>query len=368
MNIVLIEPFYAGSHATWANGVKDNSQHHVKILSLTGKHWKWRMHGGAISLAKQFLDLDFKPDLILATDMLDLSTFLALTKKSTTNIPVMLYFHENQLSHPWSVKDQDLKKGRDFHYGFINWTSALSADKVLFNSMYNQESFFNEVDIMLKAMPDNRNLDLIELVQSNSLVLPLGIDLNKISFPLIEKSYDKPVIIWNHKWEFDKNPEDFFKALREIKWDGIEFDLIICGEGFEEYPKVFDKLKIDFEKELIHFGYAESKEAYHNLLKQANIIPVTSNQEFFGASVIEAIAAGCFPLLPNALAYPEHIPESLLSVFLYNSTEELAQNLRDICTNLTTVRQLTSTLQQHIMKYDWKNIIPLYDETFSALA
>lgn len=80
MRIVLLEAFYSGSHQLWADGFKKYSKHNITILSLKGKHWKWRMHGGAISLAKQFLELDFSPDLILATDMLDFSLFLALTK------------------------------------------------------------------------------------------------------------------------------------------------------------------------------------------------------------------------------------------------------------------------------------------------
>ncbi|GIR57376.1 MAG: hypothetical protein CM15mP64_7880 [Candidatus Neomarinimicrobiota bacterium] len=39
------------------------------------------MHGGAITLAKMFNAMDWLPDLIFATDMLDLNTFLSLNKK-----------------------------------------------------------------------------------------------------------------------------------------------------------------------------------------------------------------------------------------------------------------------------------------------
>ena len=42
---------------------------------MKGQFWKWRMHGGAVTLAKQFKNKNYKPDLILSTDMLDLSTF-----------------------------------------------------------------------------------------------------------------------------------------------------------------------------------------------------------------------------------------------------------------------------------------------------
>ena len=39
--------------------------------------------------------------------MLDLCTFLALTRHQVRRIPVALYFHENQLTYPWSPTDLD---------------------------------------------------------------------------------------------------------------------------------------------------------------------------------------------------------------------------------------------------------------------
>ena len=134
MKICLLETFLSGSHKSWAEGLKNHLQADVTILSLSGKYWKWRMHGGAISLAKKFNALDEKFDLILATDMIDLNIFLAHTRSKSQGIPIALYFHENQLSYPWSSGDLDHKNGRDLHYGFINYSSSLSADKVFFNS------------------------------------------------------------------------------------------------------------------------------------------------------------------------------------------------------------------------------------------
>ena len=96
MKILLLEPYFTGSHKSWAEGYQSNSAHEIKIISLPGQFWKWRMHGGAITIAKEFLQSDFHPDLILATDMLDLTSFISLTRKRTSHIPTVLYFHENQ--------------------------------------------------------------------------------------------------------------------------------------------------------------------------------------------------------------------------------------------------------------------------------
>jgi len=144
MNILLIEPYFTGSHKSWAEGYKANSQHDVQILKMKGQFWKWRMHGGAVTLSRLFNQSDITPDLILATDMLDLTTFLSLTRKRTSLIPTAIYFHENQLSYPWSPTDRDVQQNRNKHYGFINYSSALTADHVLFNSCYHQNRWLLE--------------------------------------------------------------------------------------------------------------------------------------------------------------------------------------------------------------------------------
>ena len=78
--IHLISPYHGGSHQAWAEGWQQSSQHDIILHTLPDRFWKWRMHGGAITLARRFLAAKAQPDLIVATDMLDLTTFLALTR------------------------------------------------------------------------------------------------------------------------------------------------------------------------------------------------------------------------------------------------------------------------------------------------
>ncbi len=55
MEIALLVPYCTGSHANWAGGLARFSRHTLRILSLSGFFWKWRMHGGAVMLAREFL-------------------------------------------------------------------------------------------------------------------------------------------------------------------------------------------------------------------------------------------------------------------------------------------------------------------------
>ncbi|MEF8794701.1 MAG: DUF3524 domain-containing protein, partial [Thiohalorhabdus sp.] len=208
VNILLIEPYFGGSHAAWARGLREHSEHRIELLSLPDRNWKWRMHGAALTLAREFLAGDFRPDLILASDMLDLTTFLALTRRATASVPAVSYFHENQLAYPWSPQDRDAARGRDQHYGFINLASALAADGVWFNSGHNRDTFLAGCRDLLQGMRDHRELERVDEVARRAEVMPLGLDLARFDRHRPKASREgPPLILWNHRWEHDKNPE-----------------------------------------------------------------------------------------------------------------------------------------------------------------
>ena len=46
-----------------------------------------------------------------------------------------------------------------------------------------------------------------------------------------------PLILWNHRWEYDKNPEEFLQALLRLDEQGLDFRLAILGKYFcQQYP------------------------------------------------------------------------------------------------------------------------------------
>lgn len=365
LKILLIEPYYTGSHKKWANDYRRLSNHNIKILSLKGQFWKWRMHGGAVTLADKFNKTNWIPNLIIATDMLDFTTFLSLTRKKTYNIPAIIYFHENQISYPWSPNDIDVKKNRDSHYGFINYSSALSSDHILFNSNYHMNTFMNELNPFLKNFPDHNELDSINIIKRKSKTLHLGLDLKRFDLKKIKKK-EKPSILWNHRWEYDKNPELFFSILEKVKNEGYKFNLIVIGENFSQSPKIFDRAKKDFKDELIHWGYAKTFELYAELLWRADILPVTSNQEFFGISVMEAIYCGNWPILPNRLTYPELLPEVNHKENIYQDEKDLYKKIINAIVNIENIRK--TKLSSIASKFSWDIMVPVYDDFFSNVS
>ena len=294
--------------------------------------------------------------------MIHVNVLLSLIRHQIPDVPVALYMHENQLTYPWSDNDPDTELKRDNHYGFINYASALAADRVIFNSQYHQDSFLAALPDFLRQFPDFKNLNSINTIEQNSEVLPIGVDLEFFdNYPETRNKNSVPVLLWNHRWEYDKNPKGFYELVKNLDDKNIDFELIICGGRGDNYPRIFDTIKDQYGQRLHHFGYAKGREEYAKLLKMADVLPVTSNQDFFGISIVEAMYCGVCPILPDRLTYPWLIGSTPGS-FLYTTQKELLE---------LTVSCIGEPLQfpseEIKRRFNWLDIIADYDEFFENL-
>ena len=367
MKILLISPYHGGSHRAWAEGYQAHSAHEIRLLTLPDRFWKWRMHGGAVTLARRFLANDYTPDVILATDMLDLTTFLSLTRQRTSPIPTILYCHENQLTYPLP---QDGSSGpmrrqrgeRDNHYVFINYASMLTADLILFNSNYHHRSFFADLPNFLKHFPEYNELNSIAVLQNKSQVLSVGVDFQRLEAGnWLAHSLQPPLILWNQRWEYDKNPDEFFEALYVMQQEGIPFRLALCGQQYGKRPSTFDTASKRLAKQITHIGYAND-EMYRQLLWEAAVTISTAHHEFFGISILEAIYCHTFPILPHRLSYPELIPETFHHQCLYQNQGGLVERLRWVLTHPSETQKVATTLAKSVAHFSWNQIAIQYDQ------
>ena len=370
LRIHLLSPYHGGSHKSWAMGWQQSSQYDLMLHTLPDRFWKWRMHGGAVTLARRFLAEKQAPDLLIATDMLDLTTFLALTRQQTHNVPAILYMHENQLTYPLP---KDGRTGpmrrqlgeRDRHYAFINYASMLAADHVFFNSRYHLDSFFTALPKFLKHFPEYNELGTVQTVRQKSQVLPVGIHFQRLAGGGITQN-KVPLILWNQRWEYDKNPEAFFAALYKVAEAGLDFELALCGQQYGKRPSIFDEALHKLGNRVIHVGHADLP-AYRRLLWQADMTISTAYHEFFGISILEAIYCRTFPLLPYRLSYPELLPEPYHHACLYDSKPSLVQKLTWALTHPSKIKEIASALATAVQQYSWQRMAPRYDEQMHTI-
>ena len=135
-------------------------------------------------------------------------------------------------------------------------------------------------------------------------------------------------IFYSIKFNKPKNTSD----LNDSKDDSYKFNLVVLGEEFSTEMPIFKKVKEIFTDELLHIGYCKSFKEYAEWLWKSDLLPVTSNQDFFGISIMEAAYCKTIPILPNRLTYPELFKNN--NTIFYNSEDELIIKIKDCIDNL----------------------------------
>jgi glycosyltransferase involved in cell wall biosynthesis len=270
------------------------------------------------------------------------------------------YFHENQLTYPIRYEDE-----RDVHFELINISTCLAASEVWFNTAFHRDSFLNAVDDLFRRMPDHRPVHATESIQQKTKVQPQGVRSIR---PVAGRREGRMRILWNARWEFDKNPETFFEALKVLKERNVPFGLAIVGQSFSEVPPIFQSARDFFTEEIDQFGYLDSRRQYEDVLTGADIVVSTADHEFFGVAVVEAIFAGAYPVLPNRLAYPEILQvagDPQMKQFFYDgSVEQLANRLEELSTKVKRDDLWSGNpelARRAVERFEWKNLAPMLD-------
>jgi glycosyltransferase involved in cell wall biosynthesis len=370
MHILFLNPYHGGSHAAVAEGYTSHSHHSITLLTLPiAGGWRWRMRGAAVALARMAREQQIVPDLILTTDMLDLATFRGLTRDIYgAHIPAALYFHENQLTYPLPEG-----RSRDLSYAWINYTSALAADAIFFNSDFHRRSFLDELPGLLTRYHDYHELETLQSIAAKAVVLPPGIDLQQHDHAAPKQKADDdgqccaepPIILWNSRWDYDKQPQAFFAALEALAAQGAEFRLIVAGEHVDPNAAEFVAARQRWVDHIVHWGYAANAAAYSRLLHQADIVVSTALQEFFGIGVLEALYCGCIPVLPRRLTYPDLLPEEQHADCLYDWPADLVAHLQYTLMHCAVLRE--RNWRAIAAPFDWSLLAPRYDETLERL-
>lgn len=293
MTILALEPWYSGSRRRFLDGLVEHSDHEFRSLTMPGRFWRWRMEGGGVTLAQKVrsaVDEGFQPDLLFATDMVNLPAVLALSRPHLNDVPVVLYFHENQLTYPLPPDEE-----RERAHSITNYLSALAADRVAFNSQSHFDEFIEALPLLLRDFPDFTNMHTVRDVRDKSTVLHPGIDLaahDEYAGKRTQRTprgTAPPIVLWNQRWEYDKNPSAFFRMMNRLDDAGVPFQLILAGKHFYEQPEEFEQAFERYAGRILHYGYAEDFSEYSRLLHRADVVVSTARHEFFGVAIQEAI-------------------------------------------------------------------------------
>ncbi len=353
MRWLLIEPYYGGSHRHLVDLLRRELAPDSLLWTLPARKWKWRMRGAAPHFAARFAQDRPTVDAIFTSSLLNVAELRGLLPASARTIPITLYFHENQLAYPVQHAD-----ARDHHFAFTNLLSALAADRVLWNSQYNRDSFADGCRALMRKMPDYPLANAVEQVLEKSELLPVPID--DLTFDRPRPTRAGPChVVWNHRWEYDKGPDTLLECMQGALDSGEDFEVSILGQGFRSEPGEMGQLKRALGSRVRQWGFLESHEAYLDHLASADVALSTARHDFQGLSILEAAARGAVPLVPDGLAYREIWPARYRAAANELPTA-LVERLRDAS------RWREEDPMQHAQAWRWTRLRERWRDVFDG--
>ena len=359
LRIAAIEPYAAVSHRTFLEQLQVHSRHTLEILDLPARFWKWRMRTAAVHFARE-VGRSGPWDGFFVSDYLNLAEFLALLPPELARKPAWTYFHENQLTYPLLPGEE-----RDVQFALTHYYSLLTSKRALFNSSYHMNAFFDALTDLSGRAPDVDMRTALLEARNRATVIPLGTDLAPGS-PR-DPGGEPPVILWNHRWEYDKDPDRFVDALVALDRRDVPFRIRLLGERFRTMPNAYARLHDALRPRLEGDGFLAERSDYRAALDASHIVVSTARHEFFGLGTLEALRAGLYPVLPRRLAYPELLPSAAQGL-LHDPASDVAEALENA---LTVVREgsqidLRAALVRHTDRFSWSRVAPRFDAVFEG--
>jgi glycosyltransferase involved in cell wall biosynthesis len=368
MRILLLSAYDAQSHQYWREGlVALFPKYDWTQLVLPGRYFSWRIRGNSMQWALgERATLDQPYDLVIATSMVDLASLKGFVP-NLAHIPSILYFHENQFIYPPSQANNK----HHLDPKMVTLYGALAADKLVFNSRYNQQSFIAGVRELLNQLPEKMPVDVAQVLNDKSSVLPVplkplahGVNQEYQTLWPKREGVSPLRLVWAARWEYDKGPQQLQAILRELRTRNIDFQLCLLGQQFRKQPIEFEQIKAEFDTNLVQFGYAESRHHYLSWLAAADIVLSTALHEFQGLAVLEAVQLGCIPILPNRLVYPELFGSTYLYTSASNNLSQEASLAANLIQHHTKLMDKGMQVVPVMKSFEWPAMAVRYDRAF----
>jgi glycosyltransferase involved in cell wall biosynthesis len=370
VKILLLSAYDAQSHRYWRESLVDQfEQYQWTVLSLPPRFFSYRVRANPMTwFIEQRPTLSADYDLIIATSMVDVATLKGLIPTLAAT-PLWLYCHENQFSYPLShhLNDRALNN-LDAKMVFLY--NCLAAKQISFNSEFNRRTAIDGLQTLLKKFPEKIPISFVDEIMAKTSVLAVPLQtVNAVSQSLMTQQGDKKKaikIVWNHRWEYDKGPDILLAIVEQLAEAGQAIEFNVVGQQFRQSPAAFSAIKQTIERsatiKLGRWGFIQSKTDYHQLLAECDVVLSTALHDFQGLSVLEAVQAGCIPLLPDHLVYPEIFS----SAYLYPCGGEPKAIAKEVLERLCLWHQRQWPSLPDIRHFDWSQLREQYLAHFKS--
>ncbi len=369
MDVILVVPWYGGSHRAWADGLVAASSHRIRLVTHPALHWRWRFQGGPVTLAAALaseIDRGGRPDCVVVSSLTDVASLIGLARRKLGGVPVAMYLHETQGAYPRTSGAR--REPIDEPAVLAEWRGLCAVDVAWVSSPFLLGALRSSMERVLDRVESPGQAGLVAGVMDRVRVIPPGVDLSwtRRTTPGILNPEGPPLVLWNQRWDSDKAPMTVVRALDHVAARGVDFGVALVGEVPEHSRGVFEEARRRLADRVVVSGFL-GRNAYIDLLGRADVVVSAARHEFFGIAPVEAMAAGCVPLYPERQNYPHLVPDGLHGGCLHHD-HDLVPRLTEILVDLPRWRESTAGLAGEMARYDWPRVIGVYDREFSRLA
>jgi hypothetical protein len=348
LDILAVEPFYAGGRRMMLETLVRRSRHKWTVLRLPGRRIERRLEAAAQWFAEVVLrrpPMAF--DLLVTSEAINLPELYQLCPELSGH-PSVVYFHDNQLPLPG--------RGVQRPIDHVNLLTALEASEVWFNSLHHMRTFMGRAGAVVRQLPHYFDPDALRRLTARTSLVRMPVEVDAVRE--IEQGA-----------EFERKRRSIFvdlrggdtkllaEALATLRMRGEDFELITVGPRGE--------LPADLPRQALP-EYDEDAQTFV-MARCGTYISVATDSTFDPRAVM-ALASGMHTLLPDTGSYPELVPSDFQASTLYQPHPQfLASALQDVWA-LPSLRGWNDELRQALGAYDAETAVGTIDWKLSSLA
>ncbi len=348
LDILALEPFYGGGRRHMLETVIHCSRHRWTLLKLPPRRIERRLTAAAHWFAEQLTrHWVGRVDLLFTSEALNLSDLYRLMPNLLKK-PAVVYFHGNQLPDPSARTDNPLD--------MANLNTAAAAHEIWFNSMFHLRDFFTRAASLVARHPELSNRNPMPEMTHKAQLMPPPVDFSAIQDLLLQgdiKRRKRTIFVDTR----DANVGLLNAALGQLKRRGEKFELITVGPA--------EELDVEFQRttlpEIDELGHLKAMLSCGVFVSAKENCPCDYR-------AVRALAAGCFPVVPDNGCYPEIVPAKMQGLGMYDgSASALSSRLQDVW-HLEQPAGYEDQLADILLQFDPITACRNFDERLEQLA
>ena len=347
LEILAIEPFYAGNRRLMLESLHRRSRHRWTMLKLPGRRIERRLEAAAQWFAEVILRKpQFNFDLLFTSEAINLPELYQLCPEIGGK-PTVVYFHDNQLPVPG--------RGVERPVDHVNMLTAVEASEIWFNSLHHLRTFTGRAAALTVAAPHYFNRQALDSVTSRCVLVQPPVEVNAV-----------------HEIEtaagFQRDPRTIFVDLRNADTRLLSAGLEVLRRRGETFSLVTIGPRGDLPDSLPRTSLPEFDEDGATFsMASCGVYLSTHLDASFDARAVMALASGMRAVLPDTAAYPEIVPPHFHDSTLYKPHPDfLASAIQDLWA-LPELSGWDDELHAGVSHYEAESVVNTMDWKLSTL-